>query len=242
MIYILQKVNFAQGELYKLTSKAWKRYAERHSYGYIFDTNSYNDYINGMWMKWVAVENAFKLINKNDWLFWCDADTLPMNPHIDVSTILDKDLVISTWVSPTHIRIYDIGKDIKAEYCSWETLGWWNTVHTGNFLIRNCEWSRNLVYEMQRDERIFKNPILMKHPQGDEVGMVVYILGNADNRAHVKFMPVEFFFTKPSFGCPVSALSTIKRYQKGDFIVHAAGYPLSEKIEVLSRYAQQIEW
>jgi galactosyl transferase GMA12/MNN10 family len=107
-------------------------YAKKHGYDIILGHTTLDNSRPTPWSKIVALE---KYLDKYDWLFWTDADSLIMNQEILLETLIDDDFDLI------------ISKET--------TLG---NINTGNFLIKNSRWSKKLLKNIYAQTEFINAP------------------------------------------------------------------------------------
>lgn len=116
-------VSLAAGESYQkavapgLLNK--QLYSSLHGHDYYLGLKSFDSSRHPTWSKISLLHNVLK--NKNySWVFWTDADSLIMNKHIKLETMVDNnyDLIIT--------------ED-------------WNGMNAGQFFLKNNDWSLSLL-------------------------------------------------------------------------------------------------
>lgn len=113
----------------------------------------------------------------------------------------------------------------------------WFTFHTGNFFIRNCQWSLDFIKTVYNDYRFITQPDLSKHATGDEIGFTIYYMGYPEYRDKIGFLPNSLLHTSIE---PYCTNPKIKQYQDVDFLIHVFYLPLEKKIEMLSLYKDRV--
>ena len=152
-----------------------ENYCQKHNYDFINNQENLDTTRPIPWSK-------ILLINKHlpfyDWVFWTDADSLIMNYNIQLESLIDLnyDIVIS--------------KDT-------------NGLNSGNFLIKNSEWSLTFLSQVYNLTQFINNPWW-------EQAAIMYQLksNNSDYNKHVKYINQNLLN------------SYVKTFKKGDFIIH----------------------
>ena len=129
------------------------------------------------WSKILIIEQN---IDVYDWIFYSDADSLIMNPSIKLESLIDDnyDLIIT--------------RDQ-------------NNLNSGNFLLKNSEWSKNFLKD------IYEQKQYINHPWWENMAIIDLYDNNQNIRDKTKILDVR------------SMNSYVNNYQKGDFIIHFAG-------------------
>lgn len=168
-------------------------YAKRHNYKCFLYTDSLDTSRKTQWSKIIAIQ---KHLNDFNWIFWTDADALVMNKNIKLESLIDErfDIIIT--------------KD-------------YNHINTGNFLIKNSDWSKEFL-------KLLYNPVYLQSNIGqqskpewlnDNWAFIRLYDDLPHLRKRIKIIPQR---KMNSYSCKspgkIDAL-----YQKGDFILHIVG-------------------
>lgn len=241
LITILQKSDKRQSDLFGITSPYWCKYAATNRYNYVIDDGYFDVSLNGMWMKWNAVERLLSRISEGEWIFWCDADSLPMNFNFKVEDLIDStcSFVACTWLMHNNLMIKFTDDVLVVKRLQNTEKCPWVTINTGNFLIKKSRWSVAFVRSLFEFSDFFENNLLKNHIMGDELAVAIKILFFRDNRLKSKFLEGSSLFTKPKVSFK-NYLPGIKEFEEGDFILHAAALSLEEKISTLVHYTKRI--
>jgi hypothetical protein len=238
-IGFITKWDERQSELAEITAPNHRDYCSRHGYTYICDTGAWDKSRNGMWMKHTAILRALRdpRYKDIDWFFWSDTDVLLMNYTIPLESMVvqrdDVHIIASKWTVSSGFQSYTNLHSDTIETASGINPAWF-TFHTGNFFIRNCDWSYNFIRSVYTDIRFINTPSIATNMTGDEVGFTIYYLAYPEVRPHILFQPIEMFHILPEED--VKQPMVLKRYIPGDILVHASFRPLCEKIDILKRY------
>ena len=237
-IAVLQKYNSKVESLADIatTNKLW--YAERNQYEFVNDTT---DYIleqgrSDTWLIELSILNVIKTRPDIDWIFWTDIDSLIMNYEVKLEDLIsqasdEENIIACMW---SFIQQYTYS-DLSAPTIKIENKpSQWFFLHTGNFLVRNCEWSYEFLSRLYNDQRFIIQPELRDHIIGDEMGITTYYLGYPEVRKHIKILSNQIFLSIPVLGNFKS--TTVKIFEKGDFIFHVPVQPLEVKEAQLSKY------
>jgi hypothetical protein len=108
-----------------ITAENKRRYCERHGYRFYHYKAKIFDGLHPSWSKLAALNRAWE---DNDWLFWSDADAIIVNDAVR----------LEQWVRPEYHMI--VSTD-------------WHGLNFGNFLIQNCDWSKDLLGQVYAGRR-----------------------------------------------------------------------------------------
>jgi len=235
--YIL-KWDKKQQPIANITLQNHKNYCNKYGYKLIIDEGAWDQSRNGMWMKHVAIMRA--LTNNEyddiDWFFWSDIDVLIMNQNITLESILQQcdydkyNIIASKWAPDTGFPFFNQLSSKFVQKLAM-TSKFFFTIHTGNFFIKNNSNSYKLIHSIYTDRR-FRQKDISDYQTGDEIGFVIYYLAYPDIRKQIYFLPIEQLHIIPS----EDKSSVIKRYEHGDFLVHANYRPIEEKVNILKKY------
>ena len=199
-----------------------KSYCEAHSYQFFHKRIEYPKDRHPAWYRIPFIIDLFEKEDV-DWVFWSDIDSLIMNHSIRIEDFLkdDKDLIIASQGYGTYC----------GESCE-------HVLNTGQFFIKNTEWSRellNLWWDWPK-----KNAFSLKTP------FLKYLWDKWwDNDAMNFFWKegLHDFSTKVEVEYITRKFNSFyQKYIKGDFICHFTGN-LSSKIreELISDYAEKLD-
>lgn len=187
------------------TSKLNRDYAKIHNLSFYKHFFSANPEVVPSWEKINVLISRFESNRENlDYLFWIDADSLVCNRDFDIRMIVnrysDYDLIVGT---------DDAG------------------ICLGNFLIKNTDWSLNLLKTIQflgpwKFEGSLSTDKLPKHEQ-DTLKALMF---NFNLSKRIKELPHRFINAYAHLG-----------YTKGDFILHAVSEPLDARLSRLKAEA-----
>lgn len=240
-IIVLQKYNTKVENLANIATinKLW--YSEKNKYIFINDETNYEltDDRSDTWLIELSILNTMKKYPNCDWIFWTDIDSLIMNYNIKLEDIIlsannNEHIIACMWPFTSSYTFSDLNSPIiKIE----QKPSIWYFLHTGNFLVRNSEWSYNFLLTLYNDKRFVLQDELRKHFMGDEIGITCYYLAYPHIRKHIKILSNQMFLSiaNPFYN------SNVKTYSHGDFIFHAPLQKLNKKEELLNKYIKYCE-
>lgn len=164
------------------------RYCAKHNYPFHFYTESLDTSRPIPWSKVLIILEIFEKHPECDYVFWTDADSLIMNDSIKLSRYIDKRYNIVS------------GTDF-------------NGINTGQFLIRNCEWSKEFLL------RVYANEKWINNGWWEQASVMDLLRNNHSDRKQVKLLKQR---TMNSYA-PDLYENRYVRYHEGDFIIHFAG-------------------
>ncbi|MBA3956985.1 MAG: class I SAM-dependent methyltransferase [Parachlamydiaceae bacterium] len=203
-------VTLASGDKYKeavrLGLENKKEYCTQHDYDFIWSEKSQDSSRPIAWSKILLVLKAMEN-SDYEWIFWSDADSLVMNLAIPLEDIIDDkyDFIIA--------------------------LGG-PQINSGQFLIRNCEWSRQFL------RNVYARQECINHIWWEQQAMLLELELSADVKMHTKIIPQRFL---NSFAEEITWISPKSHYKPGDFIVHFAGvHELDTLSELFDKYSARV--
>lgn len=152
------------------------------------------------WSKILLVEKLLEDC-ETDWVFWSDADAIVMNKKIKLKRFVDEN--------------YDmiVGSDD-------------NGINTGQFLMRNCEWSKDFL------KRVYAKTEYIHHGWWEQKAIMDLYANNPEDKKHIKVLPQRDMNSyTPQHG-------PIHGYQKGDFIIHFAGIRGQDLINLIEKWSK----
>jgi len=169
-------------------------YATKNGY----DFHLYTEYLldvsrKGYWYKLIAAQ---KNLPYYDWLFYLDSDAVIMNHSIRLESLIDDNY------------------DMIAAGTNCEGF----PVLSGQFLIKNSEWSKKFLDEW------FEVGDTNIQPGYDGGALIKLYNERPDVRDHIKLIPL------------VNMGSYDWDYKEGDFVIQFAGYIFPEKEKRMIRY------
>lgn len=177
-------------------------YCKKHGYDFFCSTEVLDPSRPIPWSKIVLIQKTMENYSYK-WVFWTDADALIMNMEIPLENLIDENFnfIVS-----------------KESYF----------VNTGNFLIRNCPWSKKFL------ERVYAHEDCISHKWWEQAAIFKELKYNSESLEKTKILPQRTFcaFHK--------GYSQEVVYQPGDFILHFAGVRNLEELKNLMEfYAEQ---
>jgi len=163
-----------------------EKYAKKHGYDIII----YHDLLDTVrpapWSKIKAIQNH---LADYDWVYWSDADSLIMNTDIKLESFIEDnvDLVIS-------------------KECFYEYL------NTGSFLIKNTEWSHELL------RRIYALEPYTQFQFWEQCALKHLLEIDASLWSHLKVVHQRVLNSNLDFTPRLDGW-----YQEGDFVIHFFG-------------------
>lgn len=167
-------------------------YALKHGYMACLHTEFMDENRLGYWYKVIAVKKHLPYF---DWILYLDSDALIMNDDIRIETLIDEqyDVIATTDGGPVPIL-------------------------SGQFLIKNSEWSKQFLQDWYD---IGDTDI---QPGFDGGALIKLYSENEDIRNHIKILPIR------SMG------SYSWDYKEGDFAIQFAGYIHGEKESFMKEF------
>jgi predicted O-methyltransferase YrrM len=165
-----------------------KLYCKKHGYDFICIEKSLDISRPIPWSKVLLLRKILKNANYK-WVFWSDADSLIMNLGVKLEDFLDDDYNLI------------IAKDF-------------NGINTGQFFLKNCPWSMQLLSDM------YAHIECIYHPWWEQQALITEIEQHPELSRNIKIVSQKLFNSYPS---ETSSAHPHAIYQKGDFIIHFAG-------------------
>lgn len=167
-------------------------YCQLHGYNFICEEKWLDPSRPHSWSK---IPLILKEMENPDvkWIFWCDADALIMNLATSLENLIDENYnFILAKTSAPLIEAYDI-------------------INGGQFLIKNCEWSRSFLKDVyDRKECIF-------HPWWEQQAIILELEEKPELNSYTKFLPQRLLSPYP---IETHGEFLKVTYQPGDFIIH----------------------
>jgi len=259
-IAIIQNYDQNYKRLGEYITKNKHAYALKHGYQFYSFTDE-NQGLDEWW--WHNIKTVCDFIaddnNKNiDWVMWSDVDSAIMDFDFKLESLLpeypeekDKLFVASLWrTAGRHfIEATKPGLIIR-EMPTRSVLHY--SIHTGNFLIKNCMESFYYLMGVYRDSRFRTCPVeLLSEAGWDELALGISYLEDSSKREKWIMCPEDYFTTTHEgymefidMRNQLSGTSLIPWYREGNFIVHAMGRdedPTVEerKLRILKEYIDE---
>ena len=179
-------------------------YCEKHGYPFHAYTESMDESRPIPWTKIKIIQELFE-DPEVKWVFWTDADSLIMNSDIKLSRFLDSKYDMITACDQSGIN-------------------------TGQFFIRNCEWSRDFL------ARIYAKEEFIFHGWWEQMSIMDEFAKNSKDRIHCKVLKQRLI---NSYASEVYK-SPHQYWHEGDFIVHFAGVRGQDLINLMNKYSQMV--
>ena len=183
-------------------------YARRHGYRFVAYTRSLDTSRHPAFGKPIAIANH---LDDHDWVFWTDADSLVMNPAITLESIIargiaqggDRDMILTR-----------------------EAGG--SPINTGQWLIRNTEWSRTALARIGAADAPNSRPHWLE--QG---ALVDWLKAEPARWQRIAVLPPRIMNSTPGRGAYPDLHLGPSRYRHGDFIIHF--WPLARDVASVTR-------
>jgi hypothetical protein len=176
-ILILQAYESTYKKLADTSYLNKKYYADKHGYEFLSIEVSWANIKPAVWIIPTVIHNILCDINYKDfdYIFWTDVDSLIINFEIKLEDIIIKgkenNIIASMWNYNTTVSYANLKGDIDV---SLKPSSWF-LIHTGNWLIKNNEWSKKFFGIICADTR-FSRKDLLNAPGGDEFAFTIYYL------------------------------------------------------------------
>lgn len=212
-----------------------KSYAKMWGYDFIDARSSIDWSRPASWSKIPAIRSH---LDKYDWIFWNDADSLVTNPIIRLESIIQS--VIRT----TDAGNDDCNDNNCADLIVTEDV---NGVNAGLFFVRRSKWSMEFLDKWWNMSSFI---IRGSKKSGDNDALIHYVksLSPSEMWNHVSIAPMQCIFnsypwtpTWKSIHRLIFSPSSYWKgaYSNGDFMVHLAG--LDDKTEWALKIIQEIK-
>ncbi|MBA3721547.1 MAG: glycosyltransferase [Parachlamydiaceae bacterium] len=164
-----------------------KQYCELHGYDFICEKELLDP---SRPIPWSKIPLLLRVMENSSykWIFWTDADSLVMNLGFPLEDLIDEKYKLI------------ITKDFT-------------DINAGQFLLRNCEESRNFLKE------VYSHTECINHPWWSQQAMILEI-NKQNSTSFSKIIPQRLINSYPT---ECSGKNLYSAYQSGDFIVHFAG-------------------
>jgi hypothetical protein len=199
-IAIISLVDEAQNEIANLSLKNKFNYAQKHGYAFIFETRSLDLNRPTSWSKFLIIE---KYIEKFEWIFWCDADSLILKPEIKLEEYIENCNNNINLIMPAIVPEDNIFLDRR----------WKIQVNTSHFFVKNNQQSLDILNKSYQNTQFidqgWKFDFGGKH--AEEEGALNYYLENNPCWQNIKLLKRgELYISE-------------KGFNSSTFIVHFGG-------------------
>lgn len=178
-------------------------YCEKHGYDFICGTENLDP---SRPIPWTKLKILQQHLGAYDWVFWSDADSFIMHQSVCLEDLIDERYMLVV-------------------ACDW------NGLNTGQFLLKNCKESFELL------EESYGMTQFIYHPCWEQTAIKQYLIDNPLTFTSVKLVPQTWINSYP----PEIAEDHLESiYQPGDFIIHfpsARGHLLTE---LISQYKDRV--
>lgn len=179
-------------------------YCHLHNYDFVFSDHALDP---SRPIPWSKIPLLLQVMENPEirWVFWTDADSLIMNLAISLEDLIDED--------------YDF---ILSRDCSG--------INTGQFLIKNCAWSREFL-------RVAYNHLeLIYHGWWEQQAIIVELEASQEARDRTKLIPQRQINSYPEELWPGGG-----NYRVGDFVIHFPGVrDLNTLAAFMERYSARV--
>lgn len=203
-------VTLAIGDEYKAIVKdgieSKRLYCERHGYDFICGQENLDPSRPLPWSKIKILQKVMENPNYK-WIFWTDADSLIMNQAIKLEDLIDEKYNFIVTKDP-------------------------NAMNTGQFFIKNCAWSRDLLVKVYND-----HPDCIEHCWWENMAFINEFKKDPSYWDCIKVIPQRLMnsYAPEFFGTNLTVC-----YQPGDFIIHFPGCRGEMLAQSLRTYAAKI--
>lgn len=201
-------VTLAVGDKYKdvvaVGIENKRAYCERHGYDFICCEQSLDKDRPISWSKILLIQQVMQK-RSYKWIFWTDGDSLIMNHAIPLEDLIDNKYN------------FILSKDF-------------NNVNCGQFLIRNCSWSKRFL------KKVYEHTECINHSWWEQQAVILE-LNNKEYMELTKIIPQRLINSYP-----VNTVNNcLHTYQPGDFIIHFAGiHALGDLHSLMESYSKQV--
>lgn len=153
---------------------------------------------------WSKIPLIQKIMEEHsyEWIFWTDADSLIMNTNITLENFIDEDFN------------FIISKER-------------DRVNSGEFLIKNCQWSKNFL------DTVYRHTECINHEWWEQMA-IIKELDNEKFKPQIKILPQRALNARAKDG-------THCEYKPGDFIIHFAGKKNKKNLKkYMENYAKEV--
>jgi len=163
----------------------FQQYCDKHGYDLCVETEIVDVERPMAWSKHIVLQ---EYLPRYDWVYWIDTDCLIMNHTMKLETLIDdaSDMIIGMFMIPEGLP--------QSPYI----------LHTGGFLIRNCDWSLEYLH------RVYAETNSIMSYSVDETAVTDLYRRNRSDRDHIKLVHFKHL-------CSVN-----EHYRDGHFVWHFA--------------------
>jgi hypothetical protein len=186
-------VSMAVGSAFKKSVKIGienkRLYCKTHGYDFICGEEHLDPSRHIVWSKILQIQKVLEN-SAYKWIFWTDADSLIMNSGTRLEDFLDENYNLIIAVDQ-------------------------NSINFGQFFLKNCPWSIQLLSDM------YARTECIDHPWREQQALIVELQKKHELMHFIKIVPQRLF---NSYHCPAFTDSFFTAfYQTGDFILHFPG-------------------
>ncbi len=176
-------------------------YCDRHGYHFHAYTESLDESRPIPWSKIKIIQQLFEDAEVK-WVFWTDADSLIMNSDIKLKWFLDDryDMICAT--DDEHLN-------------------------SGQFLIRNCKWSKDFL------ARIYAKEEFINNGWWEQAAMIDEFAKNPKDRRRCKLLKQRAMNSISFEQCQ----GEHAYWHEGDFIVHFMGARGQQLVDLMQKYS-----
>jgi len=201
-------------------------YAMKNNYSFLC-FRSYEGYDRPA--SWFKVPLILSLLENYDWIFWTDADSLITNFNKKIEDIIEtnyerkKTLFLSPVALPTEVNLPELKEQ---NYIITQDN---YSPCMGEFIIRNCEWSKNFFLEMNKQIQ-FANDGIWENRAQDYL-----MFHNPEILKYCKFIPKKEMnaFYKTAKEEPLD-------WTEGDFVCHLPATSQDRRVRYMKELLQKI--
>lgn len=203
-------VTLAVGAQYKqavyLGIENKRAYCEQHGYDFICFEEQLDSSRPIPWSKIKALQKVMEN-PQYKWVFWTDADSLIMNQAICLEDLIDEKY---------HFIL------AKDRY----------EINTGEFLLKNCEWSRQLL------NNVYDHTECINDRWWEQQAFINELASHPEHWDEIKIIPQRML---NSYYFEEFADTLCSVYQKGDFIIHFASvHDLRQLRGLMQKYSEEV--
>ena len=150
-------------ELAKTTIPTYKEYCEKHGYDFYCKTQNFTE---GRTVGWSKFEIFLENMDKYDWMFYVECDSMLMNQTIRLENLIDNhhDIIMTKTDTPNTIEL-----------------------NCGPMLVKSSEWNKKFFEHLLNKKEYYSHQMVEQAAISDEVNQ------NEEARKHFKIMNLRFF-------------------------------------------------